>query len=97
MSEPVVYHVTLAHLVGGKIDEDPDPFYMDFCPRTGDFINVDSGIHEVVAVTYRSNQSVWPTVYVNSIGDIDDLEKGLIKSGALKDVSPKRTNLEDIL
>ncbi|MCG2836024.1 hypothetical protein L6J37_04010 [Photobacterium sp. WH77] len=66
---PIIYEITLAWREEGQIKESPDPIKMDFCPRVGDVINLDGYYHEVVSVEYKSNQSIWPTVYVNVIGD----------------------------
>ena len=84
--EPVIYEVSIAYLKGGCIFEEEDTIKMDYCPRVGDVINTDGGYQEVMSVLYKSNQSVWPTIYVNIIGDSNDYDKWVIKK--LKDSNP---------
>lgn len=83
--EPVIYEVKMAYLKDGCIFEEKDAIKMDYCPRVGDVINTDGYYQEVISVMYKSNQSVWPTIYVNIIGDSNEHDEWVSKK--LKDTS----------
>ncbi|KDM90513.1 hypothetical protein [Photobacterium galatheae] len=85
--KPTVFEITLAWKENGVIQSNPNPILMDFCPRVGDVINLDGYYQEVISVEYKSTQSIWPTVYVNVIGDANAHETWV--ASKLSESNPK--------